>query len=49
MSLDKHMANHNGRERLQHSTIGWFVCCQWKDCPTLWKNVDVKEFHSLTC
>ncbi len=30
------------------STIGWQVCCQWKDGSTSWKNLaDLKESHPL--
>jgi hypothetical protein len=30
------------------STIGWQVCCQWKDGSTSWENLaDLKESHPL--
>ncbi len=28
--LDKQRAIHNDREYLHHTTVDWFVCCQWK-------------------
>ncbi len=33
---------------MKHSTIGWQVCCQWKDGSTSWENfADLKESHPL--
>jgi hypothetical protein len=33
---------------LKCSTIGWQVCCQWKDGSTSWQNLaDLKESHSV--
>ncbi len=33
---------------MHHITLGWYVCCQWKDGSTSWKNLsDVKVSHSL--
>jgi hypothetical protein len=33
---------------MKHSTIGWQVCCQWKDGSTSWENLaDLKESHPL--
>ncbi len=30
------------------STIGWQVCCKWKDCSTSWENLSgLKESHPL--
>jgi hypothetical protein len=38
----------NGRTYMKRSTIGWQVCCQWKDESTSWENLaDHKESHSL--
>jgi hypothetical protein len=33
---------------LKRSTIGWQVCCQWKDGSTSWENLaDLKDSHPL--
>jgi hypothetical protein len=33
---------------MKRSTIGWQVCCQWKDVSTSWENLaDLKESHPL--
>jgi hypothetical protein len=33
---------------MKRSTIGWQVCCQWKDGSTSWENLaDLKESHPL--
>jgi hypothetical protein len=33
---------------MKHSTIGWQVCCQWKNGSTSWKNLaDLKDSHPL--
>jgi hypothetical protein len=38
----------NGRTYMKRSTIGWQVCCQWKDGSTSWENLaDLKESHPL--
>ncbi len=38
----------DGHTHLKHSTIGWQVCCQWKDGSTSWKNLaDLKESHPI--
>ena len=34
ISLDKQKSIHNGREYMRHTTLGWHVCCQWKDGST---------------
>ncbi len=36
------------RTYLKRSTIGWQVCCQWKDGSTSWENLaDLKDSHPL--
>ncbi len=33
---------------MKRSTIGWQVCCQWKDGSTSWENLaDLKDSHPL--
>jgi hypothetical protein len=33
---------------MKHSTVGWQVCCQWKDGSTSWENLaNLKESHPL--
>ena len=45
ISLDEQKSVHNGREYMRRTTIGWHVCCQWKDGSTSWEKLsDVKEF-----
>jgi hypothetical protein len=37
-----------GRTYLRRSTIGWQLCCQWKDGSTSWTNLsDLKESHPI--
>jgi hypothetical protein len=36
----------DGRTYMKLSTIGWQVCCQWKDGSTSWENLaDLKDLH----
>ncbi len=38
----------DGRTHLKRSTIGWQVCCQWKDGSTSWENLAyLKESHPI--
>jgi hypothetical protein len=38
----------NGRTYLKCSTVGWQLCCQWKDGSTSWENLaDLKESHPI--
>ena len=33
---------------MMRNTIGWQICCQWKDGSTSWENLsDLKESHPL--
>jgi hypothetical protein len=36
----------NGKTYLKHSTVGWQLCCQWKDSSTSWENL--ADLNSLT-
>jgi hypothetical protein len=36
---DQKIARANGKTYLKHSTIGWQLCCQWKDGSSSWKNL----------
>ncbi len=48
ISLNEQKAVHNGCGYLHHTTLGWHVCCQWKDGSTSWeKLLDVTESHPL--
>jgi hypothetical protein len=45
---DQKVVQPDGRTYLKHSTIGWQVCCQWKDGFTSWENLaDLKESHPI--
>ncbi len=45
---DQKIVRPNGRTYLKHSTIGWKVCCQWKDGSTTWEKLaDLKESHPI--
>jgi hypothetical protein len=45
---DQKVVQPDGRTHLKRSTIGWQVCCQWKDSSTSWENLaDLKESHSI--
>ncbi len=44
ISLDKQKAVHNGQEYMCCTTLGWHVCCQWKDGSMSWEKLsNVKE------
>ncbi len=46
ISLDEQKAVHNGQDYMQLTTLGWHICCQWKDGSTSWEKLsDVKESH----
>ncbi len=48
IGLDKQKSVHNGREYMRCTTLGWHVCCQWKDGSMSWeKQSDIKESHPL--
>ncbi len=48
ISLDKQKSIYNGREYMHHTTLGWHVCCKWKDGSTSWEKLsDIKELHPL--
>ena len=37
-----------GRASLHRSTVGWQLCCQWKDRSTSWEKLsDLKESHPV--
>jgi len=43
---DQKVVRANGRTYLRRSTIGWQLCCQWKDGSATWTNLaDLKESH----
>jgi len=45
---DQKVVRANGRTYLWRSTIGWQLCCQWKDGPTSWTNLaHLKESHPI--
>ncbi len=45
---DQKVVRPDGRTYLKGSTIGWQVCCQWKDGSTSWENLaDLKESHPI--
>ncbi len=45
---DQIVARANGRTYLRCSTIGWQLCCQWRDGSTSWTNIaDLKEPHLI--
>jgi hypothetical protein len=38
----------DGCTYMKRNTIGWQICCQWKDGSTTWENLsDLKESHPL--
>ncbi len=48
ISLDLQKAVHNCQEYMHSTTLGWHVCCQWKDGSTTWEKLsDMKESHPL--
>jgi hypothetical protein len=45
---DQKVVHPDGCTHLKHYTIGWQVCCQWKDGSTSWDNLaDLKESHPI--
>ncbi len=45
---DQKIVRADGKTYLKHSTIGWQLCCQWKDSSTSWENLaDIKECHPI--
>jgi hypothetical protein len=45
---DQKVVRANGRTYLRCSTIGWQLCCQWKDGSSSWVNfTDLKESHPI--
>ncbi len=45
---DQKNVRANGKTYLKHSTVGWQLCCQWKDSSTSWENLaDLKESHPI--
>ncbi len=46
--LDQKVVQPNGCTYLRHSTIGWQLCCQWKEGSTSWESLaDLKESHPI--
>ncbi len=45
---DQKVVQPNRQTYMKCSTIGWQVCCQWKDGSTSWENLaDLKKSHPL--
>jgi hypothetical protein len=45
---DQKVVCANGRTYLKRSTIGWQICCQWKDGSSSWEKLsDLKESHPI--
>jgi hypothetical protein len=45
---DQKVVSPDQRTYMKRSTIGWQICCQWKDGSTSWENLaDLKESHPL--
>jgi hypothetical protein len=45
---DQKIIRANDKTYLKRSTIGWQLCCQWKDGSTSWENLaDLKESHPI--
>jgi hypothetical protein len=46
--LDQKVVRPDGRTYLRRSTVGWQLCCQWKDGSTSWESLaDLKESHPI--
>jgi hypothetical protein len=46
--LDQKVVRPDGHTYLRRSTVGWQVCCQWKDGFTSWESLaDLKESHPI--
>jgi hypothetical protein len=45
---DQKIVCADGKTYLKRSTIGWQLCCHWKDGSTSWENLaDLKESHPI--
>ncbi len=45
---DQKTVRANGKTYLKRSTIGWQLCCQWRDSSTSWENLaELKESHPI--
>jgi len=45
---DQKVVRPDGCTYMKQKTIGWQICCQWKDGSTSWENLsDLKESHPL--
>ena len=45
---DQKVVRPDGCTYMKQNTIGWQICCQWKDGSTSWENLsDLKESHPL--
>ncbi len=45
---DQKIVRADVKTYLKHSTVGWQLCCQWKDGSTSWENLaDLKESHPI--
>jgi len=45
---DQKVVRPDGCTYMKRNTIGWQICCQWKDGSTSWENLsDLKESHPL--
>jgi hypothetical protein len=45
---DQKIVRANGNTYLKRSTVGWQLCCQWKDGSMSWENLaDLKESHPI--
>jgi hypothetical protein len=48
MLSDQKIARADGKTYLKRSTVGWHLCCQWKDGSMPWENLaDLKESHPI--
>jgi hypothetical protein len=48
MLSDQKIVHADGKTYLKRSTIGWQLCCQWKDGSTSWENLaDLKGSHPI--
>jgi hypothetical protein len=45
---DQKIVRTDAKTYLKRSTVGWQLCCQWKDGSTSWENLaDLKETHPI--
>ncbi len=48
ISMDEQKSVHNGQKYLHETTLGWHICCQWKDGSMSWEKLsDLKESYPL--